>query len=67
MSHVLYASVLGRMIYEMVCARSNITHAVEFLRKYMSKLGREHWVEIKKVFMYLHGTTTYALSYEGRP
>jgi hypothetical protein len=32
----------------------------------MSKLGKEHSIIIKRVFKYLHGTTSYELSYQGR-
>jgi hypothetical protein len=34
--------------------------------QYMSKLGKEHWKTIKRVFRYLHGTTSYGLCYQGR-
>jgi hypothetical protein len=33
----------------------------------MSKLGNEHWTTIKRVFMYLRGTASYGLCYQGRP
>jgi hypothetical protein len=33
----------------------------------MSKLGKEHWTTIKRVFRYLHGTSSYGLCYQGRP
>ena len=32
----------------------------------MSKLGKEHWIAIKRVFRYLHGTTNHAIYYQGR-
>jgi phosphoribosyl-AMP cyclohydrolase len=32
----------------------------------MSKLGKEHWIAVKRVFRYLHGTTSYGLCYQGR-
>jgi hypothetical protein len=35
MSHVLYASVIGNLMYEMVCTRPDIAHAMGFLSKYM--------------------------------
>jgi hypothetical protein len=43
MSHVLSASAVGSLMYAMVCTRPNIAHAVGVLRRYMSKLGKEHW------------------------
>jgi hypothetical protein len=67
MSHVLYVSAFGSLLYAMVCTRLNITHAVGVLSRYMSKLGKEHWTTVKRVFRYLRGTTSYGLCYQGRP
>jgi hypothetical protein len=67
MSHVPYASAVGSLMYAMVCTRPNIAHAVGVLSRYMSKLGKEHWTTIKRVFRYLHGTSSYGLCYQGRP
>ena len=36
------------------------------LSRYMSKPGKEHWTTIKRVFRYLHGTTSYGLCYQRR-
>ena len=49
MSHVPYASVVGSLMYAMVCTRPDIAHAVGVLSRYMSKLGNEHWIAIKRV------------------
>ena len=38
MSHVPYASVVGSLMYAMVCTRLDIAHAVGVLTRYMSKL-----------------------------
>jgi hypothetical protein len=67
MSHVLYVSAVGSLMYAMVCTRPNIAHAVGVLSRYMSKPGKEHWTIVKRVFRYLHGTTSYGLCYQGRP
>jgi hypothetical protein len=61
MSHVPYASVVGSLMYEMVCTRPNIAHAVGFLKRYMSKPGKENWTMVKRVFRYLCGTNSYGL------
>ena len=45
----------------------NIGHAVGFFSRYMSKLGKEHWTVVKRVFRYLRSTTDYAIFYQGRP
>jgi hypothetical protein len=66
MSHVLYASVVGSLMYAMVYTRLNIAHAMGVLSRYMSKPGKEHWTIVKRDFRYLHGTTSYGLCYQGR-
>jgi hypothetical protein len=59
--------VVGNSMYEMVYTRLDIAHAMEFLSRYMSKPGKEHWTTVKRIFRYLHGTTSYGLRYQGRP
>jgi hypothetical protein len=60
-------SAVGSLMYEMVCTRPDIAHAVGVLSRYMSKLGKEHWTTLKRDFRYFHGTTSYGLCYQGRP
>jgi hypothetical protein len=66
MSHVPYASAIGSLMYAMVCTISDIAHAVGVLSRYMSKLGKEHWTIVKRVFRYFRGTTNFGLCYQGR-
>eukprot|EP00253_Pinus_taeda_P021771 PITA_21771 len=66
MSHVPYASAVSSLIYEMVCIRLDIAHAMGVLSKFMSKLEKEHWTTVKRVFRYLRGTSDYGLCYQGR-
>jgi hypothetical protein len=40
LSHVPYASAVASLMYEIVCTRPEIAHAVGVLSRYMSKLGR---------------------------
>jgi hypothetical protein len=49
MSRVPYASVVDSLMYAMVCTRPNISLEVGVLRRYMSKLGKEHWTIVKRV------------------
>jgi len=67
MSRVPYASAVGSMMYAMVCTRPEIAHAVGLFSRFMSKLGKEHWIVMKRVFMYLWGTSDYGLCYQGIP
>eukprot|EP00253_Pinus_taeda_P028025 PITA_28025 len=67
MSRVPYESVVGSLMYAMVCTRPDIAHAVGVLTKFMSKPGKEHWTTVKLVFKYLRDTSDYGLCYQGRP
>jgi hypothetical protein len=67
MAHVPYASVVGILIYSMVYTQLYISHSVRVLKRYMLKLGKEHWIDVKRVFMYFHGTTKYEMFYLGKP
>ena len=67
MYHVPYASTIGSFMHAMVCTRSYIAHVVGVLRRYMSKIGKENWTSVKRVFRYLRGTTSYGFFYQGRP
>jgi hypothetical protein len=66
MSRVPYVSVVGILMYEMICTRLDIAHEKGFLSRYMSKPGKEHWTSVKMVFKYLRGTTIYGLCYQGK-
>ena len=48
MSRVPYASVVGSLMYAMVCTRPDIAHAVGVLSRYMSKPRKEHWTTIQR-------------------
>eukprot|EP00253_Pinus_taeda_P002358 PITA_02358 len=58
MSKVPYASVVGSLMYEMVCTRLDIAHAVGAVRRYMNNPGKEHWMAVKWILRYLRGGTT---------
>jgi hypothetical protein len=66
MPRVPYASVVGILMYAMVCARLDIAHAMGVWSRYMSKPGKENCTIVKRVFRYLHGTTNHAIYYQGR-
>ena len=55
MEHVPYESVVGSLMYIMVCTLPNISHVVGVLSMYMSTLGKEHWITVKRVFRYFCG------------
>jgi hypothetical protein len=65
MSRVPYSSVVGSLMYAMVCIRPDIAHAVGVVRRYMNNPGKEHWEEVKWILGYLRGTATHALCFGG--
>nr|GEX32696.1 retrovirus-related Pol polyprotein from transposon TNT 1-94 [Tanacetum cinerariifolium] len=50
-----YASVVGSVMYAMVCKRPYIAHAVGVVSIFMSNPGREHWKAVKWLLCYLKG------------
>jgi hypothetical protein len=67
MEHVFYASSISSLMYVMVFTRLDIDHGVGVLSIYMSKIRKEFWTIIKRVFRYLCGTIVYAIYYQGKP
>ena len=65
MSKVPYSSTIYGLMYDMVCIRQNIEHAVGFVSMYMKNLGKENWKAIHWILRYLRGTTSHALCYGG--
>lgn len=56
---VLYVSVVVSLKYAVVCTRLDIAHVVGILRRCISKLGKVHWIVLKRVFKNFHGTIGY--------
>ncbi|KAL4384756.1 hypothetical protein GQ457_15G014670 [Hibiscus cannabinus] len=61
MAKVPYASVVGCLMYAMVCTRPDLAHVVGHVCKYMSKPGRRHWEAVKWIFRYLKGTVGHGI------
>ena len=62
-SQVPYASVVGSLMFAMICTRSNIAQVVGAVNRYMANLGGEHWKTVKRIFRYIRGTLDIALCY----
>lgn len=43
MKKVLYASVVGSMLYGMVCTIPDIVYTLDAVSRHLTRLGREHW------------------------
>ena len=54
MSRVTYSSVVGSLMYVMMCSRPNLAYAISAVSRYMEKPGKEHWKEVQWIMRYLH-------------
>lgn len=65
MCKVPYASIVGSLMYAMVCTRPTIGYAVGVVSRYMNNLGKEHWMAVKWILRDLSGTADQALCFGG--
>ena len=56
-----YASVVGSLMYVMLCTRPAICYAVGIISSYQSNLGLDHWIAVKIILKYLKRTKDYML------
>jgi hypothetical protein len=63
MAEVPYSSVVGRIMYLMVCTRPDIAHVVSVVSRYLSCPGRVHWEAVKWILRYLKSTTNAHLEF----
>ena len=65
MSYVRNASVVGSLMYVMVCTRPNLAQVISVVSRYMGKPGKEHQQVVEWIFRYLKGITNIGLIYQG--
>ena len=65
MSKVPYSSTVDNLMYSMLCTRIDIADVVGIVSRYMNNLGKEKWMAVKRILMYLRGTTTHELCFRG--
>ena len=63
MSRVPYSSVVGSLMYAMVCSSLDLVYAVSAVNKYMAKLGKKHWKAFQWIMQYLHGSSSGCLQF----
>ena len=61
MQSVPYASVVGRLMYVILCTRPEICFKVGKVNRYQFNLGPEHWTTIKHILKYLRRMRDYVL------
>ena len=60
MSQVPYSSVVGSLMYAMVCSCPDLSYAISI---YMANPGKEHRKIVEWIFKYLCGTTNVCLHF----
>ena len=65
MSKVPYVSVIGSLMYAMVCTRPDIAHAMRVVSKFMSRPRKQHWKVVKWILRYLKGLSNTCLCFTG--
>ncbi|KAA0056247.1 gag/pol protein [Cucumis melo var. makuwa] len=63
MGNILYASIVGSLMYAMLCTRPDICYSVGIVSRYQSNPGRDHWTAVKNILKYLRRTKDYMLVY----
>ena len=66
MKKVPYASVVGSVMYSMICTRPDLTFASSLISRFMANPGKDHWCVVKWVLRYIRGIVDYGLLYEKR-
>jgi hypothetical protein len=57
MSRVPYPSVVGSLMYAMVCSCPDLSYAMSLVSRYMASPGKEYSNVVKWILMYLCGTS----------
>jgi hypothetical protein len=60
-----YAKLIGNLLYASNCTRPDITASVNYLSRYMSHHGVEHWLQAKRLLRYLKDTIDKGLIFIG--
>lgn len=63
MEKVPYSSVVGIIMYPMVCSRLDLAYSLSVVSRFMSNPGKQHWEVAKWVLRYLNATTELSLKY----
>ena len=63
MSMIPYASVIGSIMYTMLCTRPDVSYALSVTSRYQLDLGMGHWVAVKNILKYLRRTKDVFLIY----
>jgi len=61
-----YRSVIGSLMYLMICTRPDLGVAIGSLSRFLENPGEAHWESVKRVLRYLKGTATVGLRFQAQ-
>jgi len=61
---VPYASVICKLMYEMVCTKPDVAHVVGVVSRFMSNMGREHCDDVKWIPRHIKGNLSSVLYFK---
>ncbi|XP_074292345.1 secreted RxLR effector protein 161-like [Silene latifolia] len=65
MSLIPYTSVVGSIMYAMMCTRPNVSYALSIKSRYQKNPGEYHWIAVKNILKYLRKTKDSFLVFGG--
>jgi len=65
MFNVPYHNVFGSLMYAIVSSKPDITYVVITLSQFSNNPEPQHWLVVKKNFIYLQGTTNHGIAFSG--
>jgi hypothetical protein len=60
-----YASIIGSIMYAMICTRPDVSYALSGTSRYQSNYGETHWTIVKNILKYLRRTKEVFLVFGG--
>ena len=61
MFRVPYSSIVGSLMYAIVCLCLDLVYAVSVVNRYMEKPSKEHWKVVQWIIRYLRGSSSVCL------
>ena len=65
MESVPYSSIVGSIMYTMICTRPDLAHAISVTSRYMSDPGKEHWNALEWILRYLRNSSNCGILFKG--
>ena len=65
MSRIPYTSMIGSIMYVMLCMRPDVSYALSITSRYQKNPSEKHWMAVKNILKYLRRTKDMFLMYEG--